>query len=112
MNTELFNHALGLVEPWTVSGYDIDESEGKITFFVEHKNNSLLHCEQREKKSEIFENLKIFSFDYLNFFQYKCCISVNIPVVRHTDHGEELADFYMKPNEHTIFCPISSEYSS
>ena len=62
MNTELFNHALGLVEPWTVSGYDIDESEGKITFFVEHKNNSLLHCEQREKN---LKYLKISKFSAL-----------------------------------------------
>lgn len=109
MDTGLFNRALGLVEPWTVSGYDIDESEEKITFFVEPEENSLLTCPHCENSYATRTDYKLFDFDYLKFLKYKCSISVKVPLILCTAHGEELADFHMKPNEHTIFYPISSE---
>lgn len=111
MDTELFKRSLGLVEPWTVSAYEVDEDKEKITFFVEHEKDSLLHCAHCERKYESCVNLKKFNFEYLSFFQYKCCMSINVPVVRCSEGVEELANFYMKPNEHTIFCPILSECS-
>lgn len=109
MNTELFNRALGLVEPWIISGYDIDEDNERITFFVKPEENSLLTCPHCENSYVARNDYKFFDFDYLNFLKYKCYLEVKVPLVQCTEHGEELAYFCMKPNEHTIFCPISSE---
>lgn len=109
MDTKFFNHALGLVEPWTVSGYEINEDKERITFFVEPEENSLLMCPHCKESYATCNDYKTFDFDYLSFFKYECRLEVIVPLVQCTEHGEELAYFCMKPNEHTIFCPISSE---
>ena len=65
MNTELFNRALGLVEPWTVSGYELDEAKERITLFVEPEDNSLLTCPHCENSYVARNDYKFFDFDYL-----------------------------------------------
>lgn len=106
MNTELFNRALGLVEPWTVSGYEINEDKEKITFFVEPEENSLLTCPHCEKSYVARNDYKLFDFDYLNFLQYKCYLEVKVPLLQCTEHGETPACFLIKPNKHSVLYPF------
>ena len=93
MNTELFNRALGLVEPWIISGYDIDEDNERITFFVKPEENSLLTCPHCENSYVTRNDYKFFDFDYLNFFKYKCSISVKVPLIRCSEHGPRSVGF-------------------
>ena len=108
MDTELFNRALGLVEPWIISGYDIDEDNERITFFVKPEENSLLTCPHCENSGVACNDYKFFEFDYLNFFKYKCSISVKVPLIRCSEHGEVCPDFYTTPNKYTTFRPFPS----
>ena len=110
MDTGLFNRALGLVEPWTVSGYKIDEDKERITFFVEPEENSLLMCPHCKESYATCNDYKIFDFDYLSFFKYQCWLEVRVPSLTCIEHGKTPACFYIKPNKYSELYPFPESY--
>ena len=81
MTAKLFETALGIGEPWSVSGVDFDEGSKVLTILVDFKAGSRFEVSGREGLHPVHDTVSK-TYRHLNFFQHECHLQVRTPRVK------------------------------
>lgn len=81
MTAKLFETALGISEPWSVSRVDFDEGSKVLTILVDFKAGSRFEVSGCEGLHPVHDTVTK-TYRHLNFFQHECHLQVRTPRVK------------------------------
>ena len=81
MTTKLFETALGIAEPWSVSRVDFDEKSKVLSILVDFKPGSQFEVSGHEGLHPVYDTVTK-TYLHLNFFQHECHLQVRTPRVK------------------------------
>jgi len=81
MTTKLFETALGIAEPWSVSRVDFDEGAKVLSILVDFKPGSRFEVSGHEGLHPVHDTVTK-TYRHLNFFQHECHLQVRTPRVK------------------------------
>lgn len=84
MQEGLFAKALGVSEPWFVSGLEFDEKERRLTIRLDFRRGARFGHERAEGVHPVHDT-QIKRYRHLNFFQHECLLEARVPRVRLPD---------------------------
>lgn len=82
----LFEKALNLESPWTVSGIEFDGKEGMLSISIDFPRGSSFPCPKRGQPSKVYDSSEK-KWRHLSFFQYTCYLVVRVPRISCPDDG-------------------------
>jgi transposase len=88
----LFTAALGLGEPWRVSGAEFDEGAGRLDLQVDYPRGARFRCPEpgcERDRCPVHDTMEK-TWRHLDFFQYKAFLHARVPRVRCPEHGVRL----------------------
>jgi hypothetical protein len=91
MSTELFEAALGIVEPWYVQGVDFDAAKKTLTISVDFVAGSRFAVVDIEGVHPAHDTVSK-RYRHLNFFQHECYLEVRMARVRLPDGSTRLVE--------------------
>jgi transposase len=88
----LFTAALGLGEPWRVSGAEFDEDAGQLDLHVDYPRGARFRCPEPgcEQDRCSVHDTHDKTWRHLDFFQHKAFLHARVPRVRCPEHGVRL----------------------
>ena len=78
INTDLFEKALGIQEPWFISNVDFSAEERQLDITIDFERGSIFACSSCNQGSKAYDT-KLHTWRHLDFFQYKTYIHAYIP---------------------------------
>ena len=81
MTAKLFETALGIADPWSVSRVDFDEASKVLTILVDFKPGSRFEVSGHEGLHPVHDTVTK-TYRHLNFFQHECHLQVRTPRVK------------------------------
>lgn len=81
MTAKLFEAALGIAEPWSVSKVEFDEAVKVLTVLIDFKPGSRFAISGHEGVHPVHDSVSK-SYRHLNFFQHECHLQVRTPRVK------------------------------
>jgi transposase len=90
----LFTAALGLGEPWRVSGAEFDEDAGQLDLLVDYPRGARFRCPEPECGQDQcpVHDTHDKTWRHLDFFQHKAFLHARVPRVRCPEHGVRLVE--------------------
>jgi len=82
----LFEKALNLEPPWTVSGIEFDGKEGTLSISIDFPRGSSFPCPKCGQPSKVYDSSEK-KWRHLNFFQYACYLIARVPRVECKEDG-------------------------
>ncbi|MGH3908729.1 MAG: transposase family protein, partial [Pseudonocardiaceae bacterium] len=85
----MFTVALGLGEPWRVSGAEFDEDAGRLELSVDYPRGSRLACPELgcgRDRCPVHDTVDK-TWRHLDFFQHTAFLHARVPRVRCPEHG-------------------------
>ncbi|MGH3907353.1 MAG: transposase family protein, partial [Pseudonocardiaceae bacterium] len=88
----LFTAALGLGEPWWVSGAEFVEDTGRLDLQVDYPRGARFSCPEPgcEQDRCPVHDIHDKTWRHLDFFQHKAFLHARVPRVRCPEHGVRL----------------------
>lgn len=86
MHAKLFESALGITDPWRVSGVDFDAAKKVLTISVDFVAGSRFEVPGVAGAHPAHDTVAK-RYRHLNFFQHECYLDVRVPRVRLPDGG-------------------------
>ena len=84
MQEELFARALGVSEPWFVSGLDFDEAGRRLTIRLDFRRGARFAQPDDDGVHPVHDT-QIKRYRHLNFFEHECLLEARVPRVRLPD---------------------------
>ena len=81
MTAKVFEVALGITQPWSVTGVEFDESAKVLTVRVDFEPGSRFAVSGHEGLHPVHDTVSK-SYRHLNFFQHECHLQVRTPRVK------------------------------
>lgn len=91
MTTKVFETALGIAEPWSVTGVDFAESEKLLTIVIDFKAGTRFPAAGQSGAHPVHDTITK-TYRHLNFFQHECHLEVRTPRVRLPDGSVKLIE--------------------
>ena len=91
MTAKLFETALGIAEPWSVSAVDFNETAKVLTIVVDFKAGSRFRAVGHEGLHPVHDTVSK-TYRHLNFFQHECHLQVRTPRVKLPDGAVRLVE--------------------
>ena len=91
MHDKLFEAALGIQAPWSVTSVKFDESAKVLTVDIDFKRGSRFGVEGHEGLHPVHDTV-VKEYRHLNFFQHECKLRVRTPRVKLPDGSVRLHD--------------------
>jgi transposase len=91
MTAKLFEAALGIAEPWSVSSVEFDEAAKVLTVLVDFKPGTRFAISGHEGVHPVHDTVSK-TYRHLNFFQHECHLQVRTPRVTLPDGAVRLVD--------------------
>ena len=103
MHDKLFEAALGLAPPWSVTGVKFDEAAKLLTIEIDFKAGSRFTADGAVGKHPVHDTV-VKTYRHLNFFQHECHLQVRTPRVKLPDGAVRLVqpDFAGKLSGFTL----------
>lgn len=86
-NTDLFQLALGLARPWTISDVVFSKDEGKLDIYVIFPKGTRFPCPHCSQEHGVYDTVER-TWRHLNFFQYEAYIHAHVPRIKCTQEGK------------------------
>lgn len=84
MNQQVFEAALGVQEPWFLSGMEFDEAARVLTLRIDFRRGSRFALPGVDGEHPVHDTVSK-RYRHLNFFQHECFLEVRVPRVRLAD---------------------------
>ncbi|MBW2128514.1 MAG: hypothetical protein JRH13_04035 [Deltaproteobacteria bacterium] len=91
MELKLFEAALGIHDPWHVSGVDLDTAAQTLTIRIDFSSGSRFSVVSEEGKHPVYDTVEK-RYRHLNFFQHECFLVVRVPRVKLPDGSVRLVE--------------------
>src|SRR6516162_9186073 len=91
MTAKLFEAALGIAEPWSVSSVEFDEAAKVLTVLVDFKPGTRFAISGHEGVHPVHDTVSK-TYRHLNFFQHECHLQVRTPRVKLPDGSVRLVE--------------------
>jgi transposase len=85
-DTDLFNLALGLKEPWYVKEIEFKEHEKRIDIFLDFKKGGKFSCSKCEAQYSAYDSVEK-QWRHLNFFEHETYLHARTPRTNCSEHG-------------------------
>ena len=79
---ELYEHILGIKEPWSVNRIELDLKRKRVNIWVEHKTGLKWLCPRCQKSSSIYDHAKERAWRHLDSCAYQTHLYAKIPRVK------------------------------
>lgn len=86
-DTELYQHLLGLVGPWTVSRVDLSVETGRVDVWAEHPRRTLFRCSECERELAVYDHSEERSWRHLDSCAFLTYLHAAPPRVDCPEHG-------------------------
>jgi transposase len=90
-DTELYQHLLGIVNPWTVSRVALDVAGGRVDVWAEHGKKARFQCPECDKECGLYDHDEERVWRHLDSCQFQTFLHARIPRVRCDEHGVKQA---------------------
>lgn len=84
---ELYQHILGLCEPWSVSNVQLDVENEQIVIDVEHPRGTKFGCPQCNRALGCYDHASARQWRHLDSCQFKTILRASVPRVNCPEHG-------------------------
>lgn len=84
---ELYQHILGLNEPWSVANVHLDTTNEQIVIEVEHPQGTRFCCPECDQKLACYDHAAPREWRHLDSCQYKTILRAAVPRVKCPEHG-------------------------
>ena len=91
MHDKLFEAALGIHAPWSITGVRFDESTKLLTVDIDFKRGSHFAVEGATGTHPVHDTV-VKTYRHLNFFQHECHLQVRTPRVKMPDGSVRLVE--------------------
>jgi len=91
MHDKLFEAALGIQAPWSITGVRFDEAAKLLTLEIDFKRGSHFAMERAAGTHPVHDTV-IKTYRHLNFFQHECHLQVRTPRVKLPDGSVRLVE--------------------
>ncbi len=88
---ELYQHILGLQEPWSVVNVQLDSDNERIVIDVEHPKGTRFRCPHCETELPCYDHAAPREWRHLDSCQYKTILRASVPRVNCPEHGVKQA---------------------
>jgi transposase len=89
MHDKLFEAALGIATPWSVTGVRFDEQSKVLTVGIDFTAGSRFRIEGAQGEHPVYDTVTK-TYRHLNFFQHECVLEVRTPRVKLPDGSVRL----------------------
>jgi transposase len=86
-DTELYQHLLGLVSPWSVARVELDTKAGRVDVWAEHKRNVDWSCPDCGEICALHDHDEERAWRHLDSCQFQTFLHARIPRIRCGEHG-------------------------
>jgi transposase len=90
-DTELYQHLLGIVVPWTVSRVALDAAANRVDVWTEHGKKARFRCPECNKECGLYDHDEERVWRHLDSCQFQTFLHARIPRVRCDEHGVKQA---------------------
>lgn len=90
-DTELYQHLLGIVPPWTVSRVALDVPGCRVDVWAEHGKKTRFRCPECDKECGLYDHDEERVWRHLDSCQFQTFLHARIPRVRCDEHGVKQA---------------------
>ncbi len=86
-DVELFQRALGLVEPWEVVDVEFDAERRRLDLRIDFPKGSRFSCPECDREGCKVHDTETQTWRHLNFFQHEAYLHARVPRVICAEHG-------------------------
>jgi transposase len=86
-DTELYQHLLGLVSPWSVARVELTLSRSQVDVWAEHSDSAVWCCPECGKAAPLYDHSDERSWRHLDSCQFKTILHARPPRVKCGEHG-------------------------
>lgn len=86
-DTELYQHLLGLVAPWTVSRVELSVEDGRVDVWVEHPKRTRFICPECEAELAVYDHSEERAWRHLDSCAFLTYLNAAPPRVNCSKHG-------------------------
>jgi len=89
-DVDLFQRALGLVEPWEVVGVEFDVEQRRLDLRIDFPRGSRFACPECDRAGCPVKDTEQKTWRHLNFFEHQAYLTARVPRVVCEEHGARL----------------------
>jgi transposase len=89
-DSDLFQQALGLREPWSVVGVNFDGEARRLELVLDFAKGARFACPECERPDCAVHDTEQKTWRHLDFFQHQAFLTARVPRVRCPEHGVHL----------------------
>jgi transposase len=89
-DVDLFQRALGLVEPWEVVGVEFDVEQRRLDLRIDFPRGSRFACPECDRAGCPVKDTEQKTWRHLNFFEHQAFLTARVPRVVCEEHGARL----------------------
>lgn len=86
-DSELFQQALGLVEPWRVVTIEFDAGQRRLDLRIDFEKGARFACPECDRVGCEVHDTEEKTWRHLDFFQHQAYLTARVPRVRCAEHG-------------------------
>jgi transposase len=86
-DTELYQHLLGVVAPWTVRTVELSVQDGRVDVWVEHPGRTRFGCPECERELSVYDHSEERAWRHLDSCAFLTYLHCHPPRVDCPDHG-------------------------
>jgi transposase len=86
-DTELYQHLLGVVAPWTVRKVELSVRDGRVDVWVEHPGRTRFVCPQCKRELSVYDHSEERAWRHLDSCAFLTCLHACPPRVDCPEHG-------------------------
>jgi transposase len=86
-DSELFQQALGLVEPWRVVTIEFDAGQRRLDLRIDFEKGARFACPECDRAGCEVHDTEEKTWRHLDFFQHQAYLTARVPRVRCAEHG-------------------------
>jgi transposase len=90
-DVDLFQRALGLVEPWQVVSVDFDVGQRRLDLRVDFAKGARFACPECDRAGCPVKDTELKTWRHLNFFEHQAYLTARVPRVICEEHGARQA---------------------
>ena len=86
-DTELYQHLLGVVAPWTVTKVELSVQDGRVDVWVEHPRRTRFACPECERELSVYDHSEERAWRHLDSCAFLTYLHAHPPRVECPEHG-------------------------
>ena len=86
-DTELYQHLLGVVAPWTVRTVELSVQDGRVDVWVEHPRGTRFGCPECERELSVYDHCEERAWRHLDSCAFLTFLHASAPQVACPEHG-------------------------